>query len=438
MKKIVTIAHVKNEADIIESYCRYNSTFCDRMLIYENNRSSDDTRTILLKLIEEGLPITLIDGEDIDIDIAKDKLARIAVETYGADVVIPLDADEFLYHVDGINPKETLEGLREDTEYRVNWRTYIYNNEPDIEKGFMPNNFFEYRNPELEEAGGHAGKTLTTRYLVKDMESFYPPGAHWLIIPEELREKVPIIYSDELVVAHFPVRSQFQVITKTISTWINVWKAPIRPTREVYQRHQIGMLFEDIINCGEVSKRKIRQSAIEYSLFNMGDGINIAKLILSLGDEIVIQGRMNVSFCEQELALKYTAYNQTQNDVFKAISKSIQGAMYNLVSEIDSQSTTIENYRKDNIELLDENNKLATDVKTVTTQVQHCQQELDLRNSEINHLKDSNSTLSSDIDFLHIVNEDLEQQINAIYNSNTWKAGKFVKRYLGIFKRNKS
>jgi len=56
MKKIFVVLATKNESDIIESYCRYNLTFCDGMIIYER-QSSDNTNEIIRKLIAEGLPI---------------------------------------------------------------------------------------------------------------------------------------------------------------------------------------------------------------------------------------------------------------------------------------------------------------------------------------------------------------------------------------------
>ena len=57
MKKIIATANVLNESDIIESFCRYTLTYCDALLISERNRSEDNTREIIEKLIDEGLPV---------------------------------------------------------------------------------------------------------------------------------------------------------------------------------------------------------------------------------------------------------------------------------------------------------------------------------------------------------------------------------------------
>ena len=151
MKKIFVITNVKNESDIIESFCRYNLTYCDGMLIYENNRSTDNTREIIQNLIDEGLPVFFADDvEVVRYVAAKNAIAKLAMDEYGADLVIPLDGDEFLTHADGDNPRETLEVLDESIEYHVQWRTYVYENDPDIDLGFLPNNFKNYRNPLLD------------------------------------------------------------------------------------------------------------------------------------------------------------------------------------------------------------------------------------------------------------------------------------------------
>ncbi|CAM5207054.1 hypothetical protein J5TS1_05520 [Bacillus licheniformis] len=62
-KTIVSFTMVKNEADIIEVFIRYNLKFLDHMFI-SINRPNDETRTILQNLLNEGLPITLWEDDD--------------------------------------------------------------------------------------------------------------------------------------------------------------------------------------------------------------------------------------------------------------------------------------------------------------------------------------------------------------------------------------
>lgn len=50
---------VKNDADIVESFVRYNAKIFDLLVIIDD-RSTDDTPVIVQKLIDEGLPVELI------------------------------------------------------------------------------------------------------------------------------------------------------------------------------------------------------------------------------------------------------------------------------------------------------------------------------------------------------------------------------------------
>lgn len=61
--KIVSITAVKNESDIIESFIRYHLNIFDFMILLDNG-STDDTSFILNKLMEENLPLYVINDTD--------------------------------------------------------------------------------------------------------------------------------------------------------------------------------------------------------------------------------------------------------------------------------------------------------------------------------------------------------------------------------------
>ncbi|HSO26395.1 MAG TPA: glycosyltransferase family 2 protein, partial [Methanobacteriaceae archaeon] len=96
-KKILSISMVKNEADIIESFVRYNMNFLDEMIILDNY-SSDNTLEILNLLKKEGLNLQILKDDDNDFDqtIKTNLLLSKAVHEFNADIIVPLDADEFL------------------------------------------------------------------------------------------------------------------------------------------------------------------------------------------------------------------------------------------------------------------------------------------------------------------------------------------------------
>lgn len=393
VKKIVLITCVKNECDIIETYCRYNLSFCDCLLIHENHKSSDNTREIVGKLIDEGLPIFFeAEGEDIYYEAAKNVLAEIAVEKYGADLVIQLDADEFLFHIDGINPREALERLEEDVEYQVAWRTYIYEREPDENAAFTLDNFRRYRNPALEEAQGHAGKAFASRYLMSAKGAKFTYGAHWLNYPDEHKETARVEVHKELICAHYPIRSLRQVMNKAIPNWINKWTLPenLRVPKSVLDAFQLGILFNSIKEHGELSADIMQEVSITYSLLNMGDKEKIDSLMRDLKDELTLEGEVNASFCDGRLASRYAPV-QSSKDFLRAMLSTLEKALVHLDCESRSSSLQVFELTQHRISLRKRCDELA----------------------------------------LHI--DILERQLADVYASKSWKVGHGIMKFVGFF-----
>jgi len=346
MKKIIIFARVKNEDDIIESFCRYNLTYCDCMLIMDDG-SDDNTIEIIQSLINEGLPIKLIQLQDraiYDIEKFNVNMVNIALNEYGADLIIPLDADEFLYHTDGINPRETLEALKEDIEYQIPWRTYVYEKEPDIKLGFMPNNFTFYRNPELEKVQGHAGTTFISKCLANKKFARLCGGSHWLNYPEDNIGSVKIENPEKLVCAHFPVRRKMQIIKKVIPFWISKWGMNDRVPRDMLDTHQLGLFFNEIREKGDISLEKMKQYSIEYSLRNAVNKLTkgeLEKIEINLGNELIINSQINISFCKDKLKLRYTNYNENNIIFMKSMLKETDNTIMFLNNESGERAVEI-------------------------------------------------------------------------------------------------
>jgi hypothetical protein len=359
MKKIFVILATRNEGDIIESFCRYNLTFCDGMIIYER-QSSDNTNEIIRKLIAEGLPIHLYDDPNVVLGPfaegnVKTSMAHRAINEYSADLVLSLDTDEFLYHIDGINPRETLEALREDVEYQALWRTYVYEKEPDIKLGFMPNNFTHYRNPVLEDTDKYERhkKVIASGYLIKDDHATFVDGSHFLLYPKEYNNSVKIEILKKLVFAHFPVRSKTQVMRKVIPNWIYRWAVPNHFPRSDLDVFQLGVIFNDIRDNGEITFDKIKQYSIEYAMmldfdklgkrrfFNREEIENIKR---DLGEELTIASIMKTSFCSNKLKLRYTNYNEDNKIFMRATLTEIDRTLTYLSTESDEKSKLLTKY----------------------------------------------------------------------------------------------
>lgn len=95
--RLVAVSIVKNEADIIEPFVRHTRAWVDHHLIFDHD-STDGTREILGALQREGLPISLYTDDALgNLQQARSNhLVRLAAQSFAADWILPLDADEIL------------------------------------------------------------------------------------------------------------------------------------------------------------------------------------------------------------------------------------------------------------------------------------------------------------------------------------------------------
>lgn len=98
MKKVFAVMLVKNEEDIIEYNIEWLQTQDIDHIFVANNLSSDDTGEILKKLSQKYNNITIFYDKQFAHEQSK-KMNKWISECYdmGADVIIPIDADEKWY-----------------------------------------------------------------------------------------------------------------------------------------------------------------------------------------------------------------------------------------------------------------------------------------------------------------------------------------------------
>ena len=125
--KIMVVAVTKIESDIIESFIRHTLSFADEILIADNG-SFDGTQEILHKLQEENLPIhwkRLPYRAEFDHAGMMLSLLREAIEQHNADIVFPLDIDEFLINTENdVSVREILQKLDTTKVYHVHMYQY--------------------------------------------------------------------------------------------------------------------------------------------------------------------------------------------------------------------------------------------------------------------------------------------------------------------------
>ena len=136
--KIVSFTMVNNESEIIESFIRYNYNFLDEMYIIDNG-CTDNTIKILHNLKNDGYKIVIYDEslEAYDQFRLDNKYLNKIIEESNPDLIIPLDADEFIIS-DHKDPRKEMEKLSLDKIYYVNWQWYVMTEKDDPKETFIP------------------------------------------------------------------------------------------------------------------------------------------------------------------------------------------------------------------------------------------------------------------------------------------------------------
>ena len=211
--KIVSFTMVNNESEIIESFIRYNANFVDEMVIIDNC-CTDSTIPIVRRLIGEGYAVTVYD-ESLEaynqFRLDNKYLDRIIRERQ-PDLILPLDADEFLIADDG-DPREALEKLPLDRIYYIHWQWYVMTREDDPEEPFIPKRLqYCLKTPAWNYADGTpVTKTILPAQYYRSMGLTLSMGHHTVFGNERVR----IETLAHIRLAHYRAVSEQQLVYKT-------------------------------------------------------------------------------------------------------------------------------------------------------------------------------------------------------------------------------
>ena len=217
MNKIAVITMVKNEEDVIESFARHACKIADVVLV-ANHMSTDKTRQILESLQNEGLPIKIYDWLESKMDhgfVLTEFLYR-AIDDEHADLVIPLDADEFLIKPDGNadDARKYFQQLDPEKSYQMKWVFYeLEEPEKDQDK------FILSRPCRRESANNGVRKCCVGAVAAKKNQLKILKGGHITLYENDWN--FPQTYIGEDVFnAHFPKRSAGQILSKGMGGWL--------------------------------------------------------------------------------------------------------------------------------------------------------------------------------------------------------------------------
>lgn len=218
--KVISITMVKNEEEIIESFIRYNMNFLYKMVIIDNG-STDSTIKIIQNIIGEGYNISLFDQSRTNYEqfLIENKYLKLVAEKYESDIIIPLDADEFIIAQNDI--KSEFQKLSFDFVYNIKWKNYVMDLSDDSNENFIPKRITHVmKKGHISDAGT---KVIIPTSLARSNNIIMNTGHHSVKKNEKIKEK----NLNTIMLAHFPVISQAQIESKLYTrevgfiNWLN-------------------------------------------------------------------------------------------------------------------------------------------------------------------------------------------------------------------------
>jgi hypothetical protein len=301
--KIVTVSTIRNEADIIESFVRYHIQFVDRMII-TNHRGADASGKILQALRDEGLPLDLWEENRLELQQGQilTRSMKFAAAEHGADWIVPLDADEFLTPAAGGDVRAIFSGLPQDQIVKVAWRTHVPLPSDDPKE---PNILRRTKHYKRVETNGFR-KIIIPRHVAQKPRGLIAPGSHGYTIRGLIREREhPSTTNDQLVLAHYPVRSSPQILTKAFVGWL---ACIAKPNRQPSENFHLKLLFDHAKSNLELPPKKLTSMAIGYSSPTQVDANEPDDLLLSTLSESCIPLRYTGGYeCEPVAVLAQMA-----------------------------------------------------------------------------------------------------------------------------------
>lgn len=242
MNKIIAVSLVADSADIIESFVRHTLTYADEMLVVDH-AAADGTGEVLRALQEEGLPLCIERYEAAELchDEIMTNLMHRAFDEHGADIVVPVDADEFLVTEDAAKPcRAVLSRLRTNmTFYAWHWMYELEEPEKDAGEFLLSRPLRRKKRHEpMQKAIIGREAALTYPLLAQ--------GTHYLYRMEgEERVPAPALPISFLHFAHFQWRGALHTAVKVLNGWIgNAAKYSVHTARCSYWKEHFDTVFE--------------------------------------------------------------------------------------------------------------------------------------------------------------------------------------------------
>lgn len=217
--KLTVVGMVKNSADIIETFIRGNGLYADNFVLIDNC-STDNTVNILNSLRKEGYDIEIIrDNENAYLQSMKMNILIQQVTRSGSsDWIIPLDDDEILFSDSGKNVRDIISSWDPAYAYFAPWRIFI----PTEEDNFDEVCVAKRQKYIFDESLAIEKKIIFSNSTASNSDFRIVQGNHDFIGSESTVK----LNQNELIIAHYPVRSEAQIVSKALVGWTNYLAMP--------------------------------------------------------------------------------------------------------------------------------------------------------------------------------------------------------------------
>lgn len=255
--KLVAISRVKDELDIIEPFVRHHAHTFDTHIVLDDG-SSDGTYETLQELKRAGLPLVVIRQPSVGYRQRQfmTALLRLAADEFGADWIVPLDADEFLETADGTGLAELLRP-RGRQLLTIPWNNFVCS--PDDGEDKEPNPVVRMR-LRMPPSPARLNKVLIpAKWPVEQLE--LTQGSHAVL---RNGQALPTEALDGVRLCHFPIRTSSQFAGKIAIGYLQYTAMPDWDRYDGFHYIESYRLLKE---APDVFYRTLQAQSRRYSLY---------------------------------------------------------------------------------------------------------------------------------------------------------------------------
>lgn len=275
---VIVVAVVRNELDILEAFVRHHAELADRLVIADH-RSIDGSLELLRELQSEGLPLDVrsLTAPIFRQGLTTTLLARAVAEELRPELIVPLDADEFVTAEEPERAPALIAELSRERPTLVVQRNFVPMPDDDLGER-NPVARIVHREPRHRRTiSGKTRKVIVPGPVAADPAWGIANGNH-RVVPRAGQGRIASDRDSELFVAHYPARSVEQLAWRLVSRFGAVAARLERsPKMNAPKRWILGQ----IVGGAELDRRWLTEMALGYGGFGgVAEEAGLARLPL--------------------------------------------------------------------------------------------------------------------------------------------------------------